>query len=101
MKILIEEVDKFKFLLEERGEQVLQDDNKEEMVQLVEKLELFCKEFREENQSLEQRLREQSVEVEKFKVEVTKKEELLVYLLVEVEGLKLDLSFVIEELKKF
>lgn len=33
MKILIEEVDKFKFLVEERGVQVLQEDNKEEMVQ--------------------------------------------------------------------
>lgn len=33
MKFLFEEVDKFKFLVEERGEQVLQEDNKEEMAQ--------------------------------------------------------------------
>lgn len=33
MKFLIEEVDKFKFLVEERGEQVLQEDNKEEIGQ--------------------------------------------------------------------
>lgn len=33
MKILIEEVDKFKFLVEERGVQVLQEDNKEEIGQ--------------------------------------------------------------------
>lgn len=33
MKFLFEEVDKFKFLVEERGEQVLQEDNKEEIGQ--------------------------------------------------------------------
>lgn len=100
MKTLTEEMDKLKSSLEERSEQSQQENNKEEMVQQVEKLEALCKELREENQSLEQRLREQSVEVETVKAEVMKKDELLVHSSAEVKGLKSDLSFVTEELKK-